>query len=241
MKTLVLYALNFFDFFYKKKLLTHLKKVMKGNDNIFFDVGAHRGETVKMIVNNFNAKEIFAFEPLKSNFNRLKKNTSSIKKNKNIKVQYFNFALGVKKERKNIKEMIETSSSTFNPIDTKSKYFKRKVFLLGGVFKKNIYKEREVLVEKAKDVVIKCNIKKIDLLKIDTEGFEFNVIKGFQKELKKVRVILFEHHYDLMIKKDYKYHDINNYLLNNNFKLLFKFKMPFRKTFEYLYFNEIIK
>ena len=241
MKILVLYLLDFFDFFYKKKLLVHLKNIMSQNDNIFFDVGAHRGETIKLICNNFNAKIIFAFEPLESNFRKLKINTLQYKKYKNIKIEYFNYALGEKKERKYIKEMIETSSSTLNPIDENSRYFKRKVFFLGGAFRKKIYDKKEVSIERAQDVIINFNIKKIDLLKIDTEGFEFNVIKGFKNELKKVRIILFEHHYDQMIKKEYKYHDINNYLLKKGFKLKYKFKMPFRKTFEYLYFNERAK
>ena len=39
-------------------------------------------------------------------------------------IEYFNFALGEKKEIKYIKEMNESSSSTFNHINQESKYFK---------------------------------------------------------------------------------------------------------------------
>ena len=49
---------------------------------------------------------------------------------------------------------------------------------------------------------------------------------------------MFEHHYDSMLKKDYKFNDINNYLVENNFTQILKLKMPFRKTFEYLYLNK---
>ena len=38
-----------------------------------------------------------------------------------------------------------------------------------------------------------------------------------------------------MIKKEYKFNDINKLLLKNNFKQIFKVKMKFRKTFEYIY------
>ena len=72
-------------------------------------------------------------------------------------------------------------------------------------------------------------------MKIDTEGYELNVIKGFGKNIKKVDLILFEHHYDLMIKKEYKFRDINRYLVGEGFQLKHKFKMPLRKTFEYIY------
>ena len=41
-----------------------------------------------------------------------------------------------------------------------------------------------------------------------------------------------------MLIKKYKFSDINNYLVNNNFKQIYKIKMPFRKTFEYIYLNK---
>ena len=82
------------------------------------------------------------------------------------------------------------------------------------------------------------NLKNIDFLKIDTEGYEFQVILGLEKFLNNVSLILFEHHYDSMLIKKYKFSDINNYLVNNNFKQIYKIKMPFRKTFEYIYLNK---
>ena len=101
-----------------------------------------------------------------------------------------------------------------------------------------MYKERKIIIDKAANIIKKFKIKKVDLLKIDTEGYEYKVIKGFGADLRKVRVILFEHHYDLMIKKEYKFKDINRYLIKRNFQIQYKFKMPFRKTFEYIYINK---
>ena len=49
---------------------------------------------------------------------------------------------------------------------------------------------------------------------------------------------MFEHHYDNMIIKNYTFRDINNYLKINNFNQIYKSKMPFRKTFEYIYKRE---
>ena len=61
---------------------------------------------------------------------------------------------------------------------------------------------------------------KIDILKIDTEGYEFNILNGVhESDFKKVRYIYFEHHYDLMIDKKYKFRDINELLKKNNFSL----------------------
>ena len=221
MKFLVLSFLNLFDFFYKKKILEKLKQFIKSDIDIFFDVGAHKGETVKFILKHFKVNKAYAFEPLKNNFIKLKKNNI-----KNKHVEYFNFALGKKKETKYIKEMNESSSSTFNNINQESKYFKRKNFLLNFSNKKSFYLEKRVSIEKAKDIIIKYKINKIDFLKIDTEGYELNVLNGFEEKLVNVNVILFEHHYDLMIKKNYTFSDINNFLNKNVFKQKVNLKCP---------------
>ena len=75
-------------------------------------------------------------------------------------------------------------------------------------------------------------------MKIDTEGFEFNVLLGLEKDIKKVQFILFEHHYDNMIIKNYKFKDIHKLLNDNGFQKIFKTKMPFRKSFDYIYENK---
>ena len=73
-------------------------------------------------------------------------------------------------------------------------------------------------------------------MKIDTEGFEFNILKGIKRpDFKKIKYIYFEHHYDLMINKGYNFSDINSLLIQNNFEKIFKIKMKFRKSFEYIY------
>ena len=79
------------------------------------------------------------------------------------------------------------------------------------------------------------SIEKIDFLKIDTEGYELDVLIGLENKIEKVRFILFEHHYHDMIRKNYTFSDINYFLLKNNFIQIYKSKMPFRKTFEYIY------
>ena len=86
--------------------------------------------------------------------------------------------------------------------------------------------------------MIQKNIKRIDFLKIDTEGSEYEIIMGVTKNLKNIKLILFEHHFDDMISKEYKFSHINNLLIQNNFKQIFKIKMPFRKSFEYIYLNK---
>ncbi len=231
MKFFVLKALMFFDYVYKRKILQGLKELLGNDIKIIFDVGGHNGESIFFFNKNFNFFKIYTFEPLKNNFLKLKDKTKKIAE----KIIYLNCALGEKKENRTIKEMIETSSSTFNDINEESKYFKKKKFLLGVKEKKKMYIEKKVSIDKAINIINKFKIDKIDLLKIDTEGYELNVIKGFESNIDIVKVVIFEHHYDLMISKNYTYSDINSYLINKGFQLKYKFKMPFRKTFEYIY------
>ena len=231
MKFFVLKTLMFFDFFYKRKILLGLKKLLGNDVKIIFDVGGHNGESILLFNKNFNIFKVYTFEPLKTNFLKLKINTKKIAK----KIIYFNCALGDKKENRIIKEMMETSSSTLNDINEKSIYYKKKKFFLGVKGNKKMFVEKKVSIDKAINIIKKFKIYKIDLLKIDTEGYELNVVKGFGASIDKVKVIIFEHHYDLMISKNYTYRDINRYLVNKGFYLKYKFKMPFRKTFEYIY------
>ena len=63
------------------------------------------------------------------------------------------------------------------------------------------------------------------------------MIKGLGEKISQTRYIYFEHHFDDMIKKNYKFSDIHNYLVKKNFFMVFKIKMMFRKTFEYIYCN----
>ena len=93
-------------------------------------------------------------------------------------------------------------------------------------------------MDRLDNILKDLNIKIIDILKVDTEGYDFNVIKGLGDLLKNVKYIYFEHHFHDMLIKDYSLSDINEYLIKNNFKKVFKSKMKFRKTFEYIYFNK---
>ena len=54
----------------------------------------------------------------------------------------------------------------------------------------------------------------------------------------KAKFIFFEHHYDNMLIKNYTFLNINELLKKNNFIKIYKSKMPFRKTFEYIYVNQ---
>ena len=156
----------------------------------------------------------------------------------NTEIKIENLALGSSEKVINIKHLNESSSSTIKNINRDSKYFKKKFFFLGNSKTDQLYelhKVNQILLEKYYFENIK---KDIDLIKIDTEGYEFEVLKGSIKILNFTKYILFEHHYDDMISKNYVFSDIHELLTANNFVRIYKSKMPFRKTFEYIYLNK---
>tara|TARA_B100000795_G_scaffold144028_1_gene107841 strand:+ start:500 stop:1204 length:705 start_codon:yes stop_codon:yes gene_type:complete len=66
-------------------------------------------------------------------------------------------------------------------------------------------------IKTAKEYIIKNNIENIDFVKIDTEGFELSVLKGFGDFLKKVRLIQFEYG-GTYLDNGIKLIEIKNYL-----------------------------
>ena len=229
------------DFFYQKKKYSFLKKKIEKDINIFFDIGAHQGDTISDFLEIFSIKKIYAFEPSKENFIKLKKKVAELEKSKLVEIKIFPFGLGEKNDILTLNEITDGVSNTFNSLNQDSKYFKKKKFFttLFGI-KKFINDKVPTKIIALKELIEEEKIDKIDFIKIDTEGFEFNTLLGLEKEIKKVRYILFEHHYDNMIIKDYKFADIHKLLKDNCFINVYKTRMPFRKSFDYIYENKKI-
>ncbi len=236
---LALKFLGVFDLFHKRKMVFFLKKNKFINFKIVFDVGAHKGETIEFCLDHFNIEKIYSFEPSHFSFKNLKKKVDKIK-NKKIKTEIIleNIALGAENKNIKIKHMNESSSSTIKELNTESKYYKKKKKLLFNLKNQNLFSEISVQQKNLDEYISQNKIRKLDFLKIDTEGYEFEVLSGVKKNIKNINLILFEHHYHDMIKKNYKFSDVHDLLNKNNFRQIYKAKMPFRKTFEYIYKNK---
>ena len=148
-----------------------------------------------------------------------------------------NLALGNMKGISKFNQLSESSSSTLNELNLNSSYLKKKKKFLNFFSNENYQKTIDVNINTLSNYLSDKNISHIDLIKIDTEGSELNVLLGLNSLINNVKFIFFEHHYDDMVKKNYTFSEINNFLIVNNFKKLFKIKMPFRKSFEYIYIN----
>ena len=229
-------VMNLFDFFQQKKIIERIK-LKNIRPLTIIDVGAHLGETINIFKKNLNVKKIYSFEASPLNFQKLEK---KFLKNNLSNVEIYNYALGDKKSNNFINQTMESSSSTINNLNPKSKYFFKKLKIL-NIKDKDFSKKIPIKIITLDSFISEKKIDKIDLLKIDTEGYEFNILKGLFKNHYKIKLIYFEHHYDDMIIKNYKFRDINELLQKYGFKKIIKNKMLFRKSFEYLYENQMFQ
>lgn len=237
MKVIIKTLLNVFDYFTQLKIINALKKELIYDYPLtVIDVGSHKGEYILSIKNKFKIKKIYGFEPNKEIFNLLSK-----KYGKDNNIELYNLGISNLPGETFLNKNIESSSSSINELNTNSRYFHKKYLLLNFLNLKKISTKVKIKVICLSNFFVQNNIHEIDLLKIDTEGFELHVLKSLHENISKIKIIHFEHHFDDMIIKNYNFSDIHNYLVNRNFKKKFKIKMMFRKSFEYIYCNQNFK
>tara|TARA_B110000503_G_C7046119_1_gene370301 strand:+ start:68 stop:862 length:795 start_codon:yes stop_codon:yes gene_type:complete len=163
------------DNYEKKQIEFLISSIKKKEIKIFLDVGAHMG-FYSIKIAKF-VQRVYAFEPIKNNYNQFKKNMS-INKIKNIKI--FNTALSDTK--KNIKMWVPDENKTggFSVLDSTDlelkKYDQKKTFSIQSSSKKL-------------DNILRIKEKKI-AIKIDVERHEEKVIRGGVNLLTKNNVFL---------------------------------------------------
>ena len=195
------------------------------------DVGAHKGEFINCSLKIDSVENIIAFEPQKKIFFLLNQKFSN-----NNKINLNNIALDIDSGKKIIKINKLSSTSTLNEIDNSSFYFKFKNFLLYE--KDSIIAEEEINTISFDSFFDKKIFDQNTLLKIDTEGYEFNVLKGSKQKIKEIKYVLIENQFSKMYKNvDFK--DSHNFLIEKGFKLLKKFKFPTLHYEDRLYINEM--
>lgn len=158
----------------QKKIIKNAKKPI-----IIFDVGAHIGNVSLKYRQLFSDSVIYSFEPFPESFLSLKQNTL---KHKNIKP--FNKGLGAyigsSKFHSNIHEQTNSILATHPKAD----------YNWGN---KNLLDTKEILdieLTTIDQIVEEENIKKIDILKLDVQGAEYQVMAGAKKTIEKQMISL---------------------------------------------------
>lgn len=156
-----------------------LPELLQGNEPTVFDVGAHHGDYSKLILKSFGQAKIHCFEPVPTNFERLRR---SIKEHN---VELNNLAVGSEQAKISIFDYQDHGGS-----EHASTYRKVLTELHGA----GAVVEHLVDVTTLDGYCLQKGVSKIDLLKIDTEGHELKVLEGVSKMLikKDVGIIQFE-------------------------------------------------
>ena len=162
---------------------------IKDKIDCIFDVGCRSDSEFV----NFTG-EVHYFDPVNNFIEELKKNN-----NFNRIAQFNNFGLG------------EDNKQTYYYPKYQSFYNRTNSCYISDDDNKILLD-----IKKGKDYIIDNNIKNIDFLKIDTEGYELNVIKGFEDYIENIKIIQFEYGGTFLDNKT-KLIDVINYLEQKGF------------------------
>lgn len=162
---------------------------IKDHIQVIFDVGCRTDSEFT----NFKG-EVHYFDPVESFIEELKKCTNS-----NSASYFNNFGLG--EENKELYyypryQSFYDRTKSCTESDDPNKFLLR--------------------IRKAKDYLLQNNIQSIDFLKIDTEGYELNVLQGFEELLENVKIIQFEYG-GTYLDNNVKLVDMKNYLEGKGF------------------------
>jgi FkbM family methyltransferase len=237
MKILKVLTSNLIKFIYfnyhTKKIIKALISLRKLKIYNILDIGAHRGETIKILLLAFNPSKIICFEPQQDNYLYLKKTFRN-----NQKIEAKNYALGDKKKSKILNVNIDPGTSSLMEFNDKSFYLKLKAFLLGKKnYKDLIIRKEKIDVFPLDNIVFDYNI---DMIKIDVEGYEEKVIKGAEKTFVKnnIKIILIEFHLSKMFKK-YNYKNLIKLLESKGYILYKKIKFPLAQWEDRIYVKSV--
>ena len=182
-----------------------LKKIFDDKEINIIDIGASDGISANFFIKNLNVKNIYCFEPHFLFIEKLKKLK---KKYQNLKI--FNY--GISTSNKNIEVYIPKIFFFGNPL-----YLYTYTFYNLGELKKQIKLDflnyKKILIEKTilklkKFKIIKSNI---HLIKIDVNGYEFEIVKCLKKQIIKNRPLM-------VIENNKKINKITKYLSKYGYK-----------------------
>ncbi len=161
-----------------------------------FDVGANVGQTAMEILEDFPQAQVHSFEPIAATYELLLANTAAMPQ-----VHCTHAALGAARETREISVNSQVASVTNSLNDW-------------AMNEDPNAKKENILILTGDDVCKEKGIQSIDLLKIDTEGFELPVLQGFDQMLKagKIKAIFCEATFNKDDKKHTYIGDLNDFV-----------------------------
>ena len=160
-----------------EELLSRKKKINNINP-IVFDVGGNKGQSIEKFKKILNDPIIHSFEPNKEVFDVM---CSKFKKDD--KVFCNNFALGNKIENKEFNITEKTGKSSFYDLNTSKEWFENR-----NKRYTTYVTSKEIVKVLTLDDYCNEKINEIDLLKMDTQGYEEKILEGSLNFLKNEKI-----------------------------------------------------
>lgn len=163
------YIGHFYYFGFKDPSIQELLTISK-DKSVIFDIGANIGYTALNMAKSNSTQTIYAFEPDSFNFDCL---VNNINLNSNSKIHPFQLGFG---EKVGKEKLIITTNSNLGENKINANATSNYSWITISTIDHFCSEE---------------NINKIDLIKIDVEGYEYNVLKGGESSIEKWRPTLF--------------------------------------------------
>lgn len=180
--------------FFYPKLRAFYQKQKENHQPTILDVGANKGQSIDFFLSLFPNARIFAFEPNPVLFQKLQQ-----KYRGHSLIHLVNKGVSNQNGQLELKETVTDETSTFEDLNYESKYLERKTKILGVNKDQLVRKSYWVDVIRLSDFIQEQGITDIHILKIDTEGHEYNCLEGlFSGDIPLINFIQLEHHNDDM-------------------------------------------
>lgn len=205
-----------------------LLKVIKKDDPVIIDVGANTGQTIDYMLTLFKKPTIYSFEPTKELVQGLLEKYSKMSN-----VEIFDMALSDKSgETEFYKSDFSQTNSLLKP--DMELYKKYAVTNICKIFDESLHAEK-ISISTFKDWY-KNNLDNtyVDIFKIDTQGYDYNVIKGGYDILPNIGCIITEIQFENFYQESAPFYKMIEYLYENNFVLYSFFEIHRFKGIQFL-------
>jgi FkbM family methyltransferase len=173
-----------------------MKRFVQAKDPlVIFDVGANVGQTATEMRSTFRNSTVYCFEPGAETYATLKQNTA-----RDSKISAWNLALGSAPGQQRFFENEHAVMSSLLP--------------LGEAGWGTVKKESVVEVSTIDAFCASHGIPSIDILKSDTQGYDFEVLKGARGMLQagRIRVLYFEFNFSALYDNLPTFDEVLRYL-----------------------------
>ncbi len=172
------HLLTMYDYLYPQydKFILKLANTIN-KDGSIIDIGANVGDTLVRLINSKSESEYYSIEADEYFFKYLQKNKEKIISNNQSRITLIKELVGI--------DLVGNLSSTTT--GTKSL----------------VINNNGLKTKKLDDIIVEYNIKNISLIKVDVDGYDYNVLLSGMDQIKKYKPILFFEYMSLISKIGY--------------------------------------